>query len=175
MMNIRIAGTEYSLKNKSYEIYIQGCFHGCRGCQNPQTHDPSGGKEVNITDFLVKQRNKVDMFPTLINNIYITGGDLLCNGDGADTAESFSNILKFLFPDKILWLFTGYSEDWLPSWLWWYYDIVKCGGYDEDCLNPVGSFPASKNQKLLFNLNNKGNKLVKLYDEIDFMGDKIWK
>jgi len=25
-------------------IYAQGCPHRCPGCQNPKTHDPSGGR-----------------------------------------------------------------------------------------------------------------------------------
>ena len=170
-MKLHIAGTEYSLKNKSYEIYVQGCYHQCEGCHNPETWDFNGGKEVSIANFLEEQRNKVDMCPDLIDNIYITGGDLLCN---MTKAENFSNMLRFFFPDKILWLFTGYNEGYLPSWVLWYYDLIKCGGYDKDRLNPVGSFPASKNQKLLFN-GSKSNKLNELYDKIDFMGEKIWK
>lgn len=172
-VNLHIAGTEYSLKNKSYEIYIQGCFHNCRGCHNPETHDFEGGKEITNAKFLEEQRKKVDKFPTLIDNIYISGGDLLCSG--SEVAEQFSNMLRFYFPDKILWLFTGFSECFLPVWVWWYYDILKCGGYDDEQLNPIGSFPASKNQKLIFNTNRRNNKLLATYDNTKFMGEKIWR
>lgn len=171
MERIHIAGTEYSLKNKAYEIYVQGCYHCCHGCHNPETHDPNGGIEVSSSDFLEEQRRKVDLFPTLIDNIYITGGDLLCGN--FETIEQFSNLLKFFFPDKVLWLFTGFMRDYLPSWVFWYYDIVKCGGYDEEQLNPKGSFPASKNQKLIFN-SNKMNVLNNKYYSIEFLGEKLW-
>ena len=29
-------------------IYFQGCPHGCPGCHNQETHDPTGGQEVDI-------------------------------------------------------------------------------------------------------------------------------
>lgn len=29
-------------------IYAQGCPHGCPGCQNPETHNPMGGRTFDI-------------------------------------------------------------------------------------------------------------------------------
>lgn len=31
-------------------VFTQGCPHRCPGCQNPETHDPSGGREVSVAE-----------------------------------------------------------------------------------------------------------------------------
>ena len=53
-MEIRIAGTvsESIVDGPGfrYTVFVQGCPHGCAGCHNPQTHDPSGGKSVDIDE-----------------------------------------------------------------------------------------------------------------------------
>ncbi len=33
-----------------YVVFVQGCKHGCRGCQNPETWDFSGGMEVPVAE-----------------------------------------------------------------------------------------------------------------------------
>lgn len=170
-MNIRIAGTEFSLKNKSFEIYIQGCWRGCPGCHNPGTHSFIAGELVNITQYVDKIANRIYPFKELIKNIYISGGDLLCYGQ--DVAEDFSNHIKYSFhPSYKIWLFTGAgTEDAIPDWIWYYYDVVKSGMYKENLRNPEGTFPASSNQILIF--NDWCSK--DFFDSVDFKGEKIWK
>ncbi|NLN06480.1 MAG: anaerobic ribonucleoside-triphosphate reductase activating protein [Firmicutes bacterium] len=31
-------------------VFTQGCHHSCPGCHNPQTHDPQGGRLVDINE-----------------------------------------------------------------------------------------------------------------------------
>lgn len=170
-VNIRIAGTEFSLKNKSFEIYIQGCYRKCPGCHNPGTQPFTGGRLVNIYDYIAEQYYKIEPYIDngLVKNIYISGGDLLCQEE--EKAIEFSSLISFWFhPPLHTWLFTGADENRIPSWVWNYYDIVKCGAYREDMRNPEGAFPASSNQKLLF------NKYVDqdIINNIDFKGEKIY-
>ena len=35
-----------------YVIFTQGCPHHCRGCHNPETHDPSGGQIADVNTIL---------------------------------------------------------------------------------------------------------------------------
>lgn len=172
-MNIRIAGIEVSIPRKSFEIYVQGCYRKCPGCHNPDTQPFGGGKEVDSYQFLQDQWYKLIAGYELIDNIYITGGDLLCQPE--EVAKEFSmQVFSFLpYDDYYIWLFTGCREEDLPSWVWDYYDIVKCGEYREDMLNPPNTFPASKNQKLLFNGKRKGSLQYK-FDTIEFSGEKRW-
>ena len=168
-LNIRIAGTEFSLKNKSFEIYVQGCYRRCPGCHNPDTQPFIGGKSVFIPEYITNQYYKVKPYieSGLVKNIYISGGDLLCQEE--DKAIEFSSLISFWFPPPVnTWLFTGAEEEEIPKWVWDYYDIVKCGKYKEELRNPNGTFPASSNQKLLFNKYAEQG----LIDSIDFKGEK---
>ena len=155
-LNIRIAGTEFSLKYKSFEFYVQGCYRRCPGCHNPDAQLFNGGKEVDLEKFLIEQYNKIQPFVKqgLIENIYVSGGDLLCLDE--EVAKTFSLGVSTLFhPPLCIWLFTGADEEEIPKWAWDYYDIIKCGTYREDLRNPEGTFPASSNQKLLLNICSK--------------------
>ena len=53
-MKIRIAGTvsESIVDGPGirYVVFTQGCPHNCEGCQNPETHDFSGGKIVDTSE-----------------------------------------------------------------------------------------------------------------------------
>ena len=52
MSNLRVSGI---IKDSivdgpglRYVIFVQGCYHKCEGCHNPQTHDPQGGITMDI-------------------------------------------------------------------------------------------------------------------------------
>lgn len=172
-MRIRIAGTEFSLKGKAFEIYIQGCYRCCPGCHNPETQPFEGGKSVDIEEFLKEQKERTDLFPDLVQNIYVSGGDLLCQNK--NTAEEFSKVLKETWPDKYRWLFTGCEPDKLPDWVWNYYDIIKSGPYIQT-LKQEGVFPASSNQELIFNPDTENeDRMLDKFDVTDFYGIKRWK
>lgn len=53
-----------------FVIFTQGCFHRCKGCHNPDTHDPEGGKLVS-TDEIIKLVNKTK----LIRGVTFSGGE----------------------------------------------------------------------------------------------------
>ena len=59
-------------------LFVSGCEHHCKGCHNPQTHDPSSG--IPFT-----RAEKDEIFEQLskpyIQGLTLTGGDPLhhCN------------------------------------------------------------------------------------------------
>jgi len=105
---IRIAGIEkLSTVNGPglrYTIFTQGCFHNCKGCHNPQTHDINGGFEISVS-CLIEDIRKVRH---LIKGITLTGGDPLC----FNNYHSVCNLCKIIKSDDELkhldiWLYTG--------------------------------------------------------------------
>ena len=79
-MEIRIAGTvsESIVDGPGirYVVFTQGCPHGCEGCQNPETHDFSGGKAVD-TDELYEQC--ID--DPLHEGVTFSGGEPFCQSE----------------------------------------------------------------------------------------------
>ena len=77
MSEIRIAGTvNDSIVDGDgirFTIFTQGCPHNCMGCHNPQTHDFSGGKLVDINILLEKIKSN-----PLLDGVTFSGGEPFC-------------------------------------------------------------------------------------------------
>ena len=90
-------------------LWFAGCRHHCEGCQNKHTWDYNQGSD--ITDENVRDRIYSEMKP-YIKGITITGGDPLCQ-----TPKSLNELKEFLvdfkakFPDKDIWIYTGYTYE----------------------------------------------------------------
>lgn len=76
-MQIRIAGTvcESIVDGPGfrYVVFTQGCPHNCEGCQNPETHDFSGGKTVDTDDLYAEC-----MDDPLQDGVTFSGGEPFC-------------------------------------------------------------------------------------------------
>ena len=55
-------------------IFAQGCSHNCFGCQNPDTHDMNGGKEIPLEKIYEKIKSIVEKNKTL-SGVTFSGGD----------------------------------------------------------------------------------------------------
>jgi anaerobic ribonucleoside-triphosphate reductase activating protein len=73
-MILRIAGTVKESvvdgPGLRYVIFIQGCPHRCIGCQNPHTHDFTGGYEITTDELLVEISKQ-----KLISGVTLSGGE----------------------------------------------------------------------------------------------------
>ena len=84
-------------------LWVAGCDHRCRGCQNPQTWDENGG--VPFDD-----RAKAELFEALsrdyMTGITFSGGDPLmpCN---RETIAALIHEIREKLPGKTIWLYTG--------------------------------------------------------------------
>lgn len=86
-----------------YSIYTAGCIHHCKGCHNPQTWDPNIG--VPYTEKLDEIIEDIKKNP-MLSGITISGGDpFLYPKD----LYNLLLVLKTHFPDKNIWVFTGYT------------------------------------------------------------------
>ena len=85
-------------------LWVAGCDHHCKNCQNPETWDPNGGIpfDKDAEDELFEALDK-----PYISGITFSGGDPLFMGN---RSEVFRLIKKHKekFPNKNIWLYTGF-------------------------------------------------------------------
>ena len=86
-------------------LWVAGCNHCCPGCQNPETWDVGGGIPF---DSEAEDELFNDLRKPYISGITFSGGDPL---HPFNRSEVFRLIDKFKkeFPDKTIWLYTGYK------------------------------------------------------------------
>lgn len=86
-------------------LWLSGCSHHCKGCQNPQTWNTNSGIPFN-------ESAKEELFRELdrdyISGITLSGGDPL-NESNLDGVLNLVNEIRLLFPNKSIWLYTGYT------------------------------------------------------------------
>jgi anaerobic ribonucleoside-triphosphate reductase activating protein len=86
-------------------LWVAGCKHHCKGCQNPVTWNPRSG--IPFDD-----NAKEEIFEALKNK-YISG-ITLSGGDPLHVKNVYSiykliKEIKSKFPDKTIWIYTGYT------------------------------------------------------------------
>lgn len=139
---MNLAGTEYTLVSRSFDIFVSGCDRACPGCFNPETQDFNYGEELYFSPLI----KKIHEYDNLIDNIRIMGGDLLCQKFFYIIYLPF--ILKKNFPNKKLWLFTGAEFKDVPKLLLRFFDVIKTGRYIQE-LATNGEL-ASSNQRYYY-------------------------
>lgn len=92
-------------------LFIQGCPFHCKNCFNSDTWDFNGGKE-----WTEKTKNK---FMELIDRPYIKrvsflGGECLAD-QNLDEVLKLTKGIRISFPEKTIWLYTGFEWDSLMS------------------------------------------------------------
>jgi len=123
---LNILGTQYTLNNHAFEIYIAGCSGKphCYGCHNPESWDFSAG-HVDNEFFRIAIAEKIEAFDPMIDNIMIFGGEP--NDQKLDELEDFLKYLKRF--NKPIWLFTRYGIEEVPAFEKTLCDYIKCGAY----------------------------------------------
>ena len=92
-------------------LFVQGCPFHCKNCFNSDTWDFNGGKE-----WTEKTKNK---FLELIDRPYIKrvsflGGECLAE-QNLDGVLSLIKEIRISFPEKTIWLYTGFEWNSLMS------------------------------------------------------------
>lgn len=87
-------------------LWVAGCNHNCKECHNPVTWDIRGGIPFD-------EKAKDELFEELkkpyVSGITLSGGDPLHSDNREDIGRLVDEISD-LFPNKTIWLYTGY--DW---------------------------------------------------------------
>ena len=84
-------------------LWVSGCSHCCKGCQNPITWDVNGGV---VFDESAKQEIFDQLDKPYISGITFSGGDPLHSANRMDVRTLMAEI-KEKYPNKTIWLYTG--------------------------------------------------------------------
>ena len=88
-------------------LFVQGCPFHCKNCFNSDTWDFNGGKEwtEEIKDRFMKLIDR-----SYIKRVSFLGGECLAE-QNLDEVLSLIKEIRILFPEKTIWLYTGYNFD----------------------------------------------------------------
>lgn len=127
-------------------LWLAGCTHQCRNCQNPITWDPEGGL---VFDEAAKQEIFDELEKDYVSGITFSGGDPLYTGSREDVLELIREI-KERYPDKTIWLYTGYLwEEICDLELVSYLDVLVDGPFVEELKDNNLPWKGSSNQRVV--------------------------
>ena len=127
-------------------LWVAGCGHHCKGCQNPITWDPNGG--IPFDDAA-----KAEIFEQLdkdyISGITFSGGDPLYEANRADVT-ALAKEIKERYPKKDIWVYTGYEwESVCDLELMDYTDVVVDGRFILAQRDVTLEWKGSQNQRVI--------------------------
>lgn len=127
-------------------LWVAGCTHCCKDCQNPITWDPDGGLKFDqaAKDEIIEQLEK-----SYISGITFSGGDPLHPANRSEIKLLMKEI-KEQYPEKTIWLYTGFLwEEIKDMELMKYVDILVDGEFVVDLKNTKLMWRGSSNQRVI--------------------------
>lgn len=131
-------------------LWVSGCSHHCKNCQNKFSWDPEAGKPFDD-----KAREEIfkDLSEDWCAGLTFSGGDPLFETNRRDVI-SFAKLVKEKFPSKSIWLYTGYTYDEVlgdktMSPILEYIDVLCDGEYVDDLKDLDKHWVGSSNQNVI--------------------------
>lgn len=127
-------------------LFVQGCSFNCPGCFNSVARDFSGGQEfTDQTLELILELLK----PTQISGLSILGGEPL-HPRNRDAVLSLTKKVKEVYPEKTIWVWTGYLwEEVKESLSGTAVDVLVDGRFLEDLKDLRLKYRGSSNQRVI--------------------------
>ena len=127
-------------------LWVAGCNHCCKSCQNPTTWDPDGGLQF---DEAAKEELFTELNKPYISGVTFSGGDPLHPANELEVKNLCIEI-KEKFPNKTIWLYTGDVWDNLyNSAIVRYLDVIVDGEFHIDERDVKLLWKGSKNQRVI--------------------------
>lgn len=127
-------------------LWVSGCSHCCKECQNPITWDANGGLPFD-------EEAKEELFDELkkdyISGITLSGGDPLYYGNRADMLALVKEIHE-KFPEKTIWMYTGFVWETIEQLeIMNYIDVLVDGEFMVDLKDTQLYWRGSSNQRVI--------------------------
>jgi anaerobic ribonucleoside-triphosphate reductase activating protein len=143
-------------------LFVQGCHFHCKNCFNSKAWDFNDGKEwtEEVKNNFLKLIDK-----PYIKRVSILGGEPLAKENYLEVRYLLKE-LKQKYPDKKIWLYTGYTFDVFENYRELLRTIIYCdvlvdGQFEEDKKDFTLKFRGSSNQRVIdVQESLKQNKVV---------------
>lgn len=142
-------------------LWLAGCDHKCKDCQNPETWDACGGMPFDAGA-------KAELFEELkkdyISGITFSGGDPLFVGNRDEVLALMQEIAE-KFPSKTIWCYTGYLFEQikdLPHLK--YIDVLVDGPFVNSQKQLKLKWRGSSNQRLILCKETLKTGKLKIYN-----------
>lgn len=133
-------------------LWVAGCTHHCEGCHNPVTWDPDDGL---IFDETAKKEIFAELEKPYCSGITFSGGDPL-HANNSTEIWVLSDEIKKRFPDKTIWLYTGYTWEYImqhmpvtAGTLLLNVDVLVDGPFIQEKMDTKLMWKGSSNQRVI--------------------------
>ena len=153
-------GTLVNGKGIRVVLWVAGCNHYCKGCQNPDTWDPKGGIYF---DSHARESLMDAVGRKWCDGVTFSGGDPLYP-DNREEITALAKEIKELYPDKTIWMYTGYSyEEICDLEVMQYVDVLVDGEFVEELKDSTYQWAGSTNQRVIDVKESKKHECIKEY------------
>lgn len=128
-------------------LFVTGCRNRCKGCFNTSTWDFNNG-ELYSTVTLIQLLKYLE--PDYISGLSILGGDPF-EPENIDEVTKLCKYVKGKYPNKTIWVYTGYIyEDLKNLEIMKYIDVLVDGPFIESLKDITLEFRGSSNQRIIY-------------------------
>lgn len=127
-------------------LWVAGCSHYCEECQNALTWDPNDG-----APFTEKEKQEIfyELEQSYVSGITFSGGDPLYKTNEQVILELAKEIRE-KYPGKTIWLYTGYTWDYVKEReIANYIDVLVDGEYVKELRDTQLHWRGSSNQNVI--------------------------
>lgn len=115
-------------------LWLSGCSHKCKGCQNPQTWDTNSGIPF---DESAKEELFRELDKDYISGLTLSGGDPLFESNLDNVLELVTEVnkrynapqnankIRLSIPQKSIWIYTGYKWEYIFDSQWHYHPRMQ--------------------------------------------------
>ena len=142
-------------------IFFSGCNFHCKNCFNSELWDFNYG--IPFTEGTINKIIEL-LSPDYIKGLSILGGEPFHN---YDAVIKLIKKVKEIYPNKDIWIWTGYKFDDIPEKckdILDLADVIVDGRYEEDKRDLSIAFRGSTNQRIWRKSTNEFNDTIWRYD-----------
>lgn len=141
-------------------LFVSGCRNQCKGCFNKDTWDFNYGQEfTNKTWLEIKEM----LDNPNVAGLSILGGDPF-EPENIGTVEAICQMTRIYYPDKTIWVWTGYKyEDLSHLSIMKDIDVLVDGRFVERLKDLRLAYRGSSNQRVIdVQVSRKANRVILL-------------